>query len=321
MSVRRRLAAARWAERAADGSTDARFRRWIADASNAEALAKTSAVRERVRALADDPGLADLRADTNDRLALPRDATTPTWWMAAAAALVAAVALPTFLLSGGATVPAAVAPAPIVYRTAIGQRLELALPDRSRLVLDTASQVRVAYDGAERRLHLDRGQALFEVAHGDKRPFVVAAAGREVVAHGTRFDVRLRSGDVHVALVEGSVSVAAQGTKAVRMRPDELLVADRSGMRVARDPAAVAAFTSWREGLLVFRDRTVAEAAAEMNRYAAPPIVLGDAAVAGVRISGSFRTGETRAFVDALQLGFPIRATQRTDGAVVLTRR
>jgi transmembrane sensor len=105
------------------------------------------------------------------------------------------------------------------------------------------------------------------------------------------------------------------------MEPDDLLVADRSGTRVRRDPGAVAALTSWSEGMLVFQDRALADAVTEMNRYVARPIVLGDAAVGRIRVSGSFRTGAARAFVDALQLGFPVRAAQRADGSMVLTAK
>jgi transmembrane sensor len=59
------------------------------------------------------------------------------------------------------------------------------------------------------------------------------------------------------------------------------------------------------------------EAIAEFNRYSALPLRLGNPALATQRITGVFRTGETDAFLNALQEAFHLHI-ERTTTAIVL---
>jgi transmembrane sensor len=97
----------------------------------------------------------------------------------------------------------------ILYRTGIGERSAITLPDGSIVTLDTDSQIQVAYGPRERGVHLLRGQALFDVAHGKPAPFQVYAGRQRITAVGTKFNVRIEGAQVRVAMVEGSVKVRA----------------------------------------------------------------------------------------------------------------
>ena len=59
------------------------------------------------------------------------------------------------------------------------------------LHLNTDSAVTVRYGKKERLVMLTSGEADFEVAHEPERAFRVFAGSAEVVAVGTKFDVRL----------------------------------------------------------------------------------------------------------------------------------
>lgn len=83
------------------------------------------------------------------------------------------------------------------HRTQTGERREVLLPDGSRLTLNTASAVDVAYDGSQRLLRLREGEILIDtaadsVASGQPghRPFLVETPAGIVRAIGTRFVVR-----------------------------------------------------------------------------------------------------------------------------------
>jgi len=101
------------------------------------------------------------------------------WPMAAgiAAALFLAV------LGGAQFMDREVAPpqAVLTYATGTGEQQSVALADGSRVILNTASQLGVSFTGAERRVELIEGQALFEVRR-EARPFVVVAGGAETRA-------------------------------------------------------------------------------------------------------------------------------------------
>lgn len=326
MNRRRELEAARWAERLADGpdaGTFPDFVRWRDRPGNADAHRRAADARLLVAVAADGPELEDLRRQTRSRIG-PASRDPRSRHRAAAAVAVALLATPVavWLTRAPSTkgAPAAVT-ASVLHATARGERRTIRLSDGSRVTLDTASRVRVAYTRSDRALRMEAGQALFEVAPDAARPFTVSAGGRAVTARGTVFDIRLDPGRLQVALIEGRVEVGARGSPPVAMRPDDLLTARGREVTVRRDPAAVAAITDWREGLLVFQDVPLIDAVAEVNRYASRPLVLGDGKVGRLRISGSFRPERLPAFLEALRMGFPVELARRGDGAVVLTAR
>ena len=76
----------------------------------------------------------------------------------------------------------------------------------------------------------------------------------------------------------------------------------------------------WRDGLLAFHDTTLAEAAAEFNRYNTRRIVIGDDATGALRIGGSFRWSNAEGFARLLEQGFPVRA-EYFDDRIVLHRQ
>ncbi|EZP49999.1 FecR family protein [Sphingomonas sp. RIT328] len=318
--------AAAWAGRldSADDATRQAFAEWRSDPANEAAWRAVDDARRSAVALADHPDLLGLRHATIARAVRnrPYQRTYRRWAFAAAACAVIAAPLAWLTVPSDGR-PGVSAPNP-TYRTDVGQRLAVTLPDGSRLTLNTDSRVRLAYDTVARRLLLDRGQALFEVAKHQGRPFVVVAGGQEVTAHGTEFDVRLESDATQVALIEGKVSVASTartGRPATAMTVDDVLVASPTGVSIRHTPGGAAALASWSEGRLTFADQTLASAVAEMNRYGSQPIRITDPRAAALRISGSFRTGEVAPFIGALTAGFPVTIHERATGEIEIGYR
>lgn len=207
-----------------------------------------------------------------------------------------------------------------VVSTAVGEQRVLQLADGSTVRLDTGSAIRVRLGADERRIELERGQALFTVSPDRTRPFVVEAGAAEVIAVGTIFDVRHMEGGVQVTLVEGAVDVVrAQGAPPARMRAGQqarVTAAEVSTRAIDAEKA-----TSWTDGRLVFEDTPLASAVAEVNRYLKEPVVLEDASVGEVPVSGVFRTGDRAAFASAAAAGLGLESRERADGALVLSGR
>lgn len=208
-----------------------------------------------------------------------------------------------------------------VYGTAVGEQRSIVLDDGTRMLLNTGTKVRVAFDAARRSVEIGEGEALFEVAKDANRPFVVHAAGSEVVAVGTAFAVRFtdspsQGGGLAVTLIEGQVSVRpAQAGEGVGLAPpapvtlrpgDRLRLDHRAGARVADtvtrvDRPNVEQVVAWRRREAVFQDVPLADAVSEMNRYSRTPVVLsGSLPSAGLHVSGVFRTGDNAGFARAV---------------------
>ena len=261
---------------------------------------------ENVCLLRNSTGLAEIR-DASDEPSVKRPADTQDvgrgWGRGhrllafAATILCCAVGLSTWYWVSKST-----------YTTSVGEQRSIVLADGSTVELNSISSVRVRYTGAQRRVDLLEGQALFRVAHDTARPFVVHSGKTNVRAVGTEFDVyRKRIGTV-VTVIEGKVAVLAatrratetgQTGSAVDAGPSIFLAAgEQLTVPVAPtgeipviespQPANVAAATAWTHRALVFEVAPLTEVVEEFNRYNARKLVIADPAVADIHVSGMF---------------------------------
>jgi transmembrane sensor len=289
------------------------FYAWRDATINDAAYTRIEAMSRGVRAHAGDPRLRAIAQAAHDR---PHPIKTlrawfqnrPTLWLAGAAAVTALVV---GLVAVGQ-------PFGQTYRTGVGERRLVALADGSTIDLNTDSVVRVRLSADRRAITLDKGQALFAVAHDAARPFVVTAGDTAVRAIGTRFEVYKRGAAVRVILAEGRVSVTHDDDPAsVAMIAGTRL--DVAGKAPARPVAIdVAAATGWTDGRLTFQDMPLAEAIGEINRYSRKKVVLGPGAPAQERVNGIFDAGDTAAFVKGVTASLDLKSAEREDGAIEL---
>lgn len=293
-------------------SEQALFADWLSgDESHARALDRA----ERAWSAFDDADGDEILAAMRVHALAPRTRAWSADWRrtAAAAAVVALIIVSSlFLLNRQPSSSGGDAVVPVQYASAHGQVRAVRLADGSMLTLDADSAVSVTLGARERSVRMERGRALFEVAHDPSRPFEVAAADRRVVAVGTRFQVDLTPGTLKVALLEGRVTVGPldRGVEPITLTPGQEFL-DRGGTPVIRtlEPGADAA--SWRRGLIAFNDEPLAEAVAEVNRYSRDQLVIRDPAVAALRISGQFRAGEAERFARTVAEVHPVRLVRR----------
>jgi transmembrane sensor len=200
--------------------------------------------------------------------------------------------------------------------TAPGEMHRVMLSDGSILVLDADSALRVRMGRSDRRLDLTRGRAHFEVAHNDPRPFKVTAGSATVIATGTSFDVNCLPHAVDIILLHGGVDVLTPRGSA-RLRPGEHVVAGAAGDLSPR-PADTEAAAGWLQGRLSFHDESLADIAAQMNRYGGPRVVITDPTLARIRFSGVFMAGGGGALAEALRAARIAQPTSRPDGTIVI---
>jgi transmembrane sensor len=229
-----------------------------------------------------------------------------------------------------------------VAATEIGGVKTIDLPDHSLVRLNTNSAVRVDYRGQERRVTLVRGEAFFSVAKNPARPFFVRAAGVDVRAVGTAFNVRLRPEHVEVVVTEGKVRVndVTQGHSVIGRAPAEstyaaanrdLLVAGESLLvpstvspesaptvvaPAALAPTEIDRVLAWRDQRLVFSSTPLGEIVAEFNRYNRRQLIIANAELARRRFGGAFQANDPGTFVQLLQTT-GVLAEERESGTVL----
>jgi transmembrane sensor len=246
-----------------------------------------------------------------------------------------------------------------LYATAVGQQQSTTLADGSVVLLNTNTQINVAYDNEYRNIRLLQGEAHFTVAKSAARPFRVYAGNGRVQAVGTAFSVYLKDNTVDVTVTEGKVELAfvnrsgtnrlpQQGTRSgTEQSSGSIAIVDSEfvetlGTMQAGESATIQSFLdadtvstigaietveaqemvkrlSWRDGILTFTGDPLEVVVDEISRYTTVSIEITDPVVRATRIGGRFPIGETDAMFDALEANFGLRVTRLSHDRVLVS--
>jgi transmembrane sensor len=173
------------------------------------------------------------------------------------------------LLVYGTAVISPLTPLFHTIQTPRGGRYQVNLSDGTRVWLNAASGIRfpVSFSGEIREVELT-GQAYFEVAHENARPFIVKIGEARVEVFGTHFDVMGYGDDpeIRTTLLEGSVGFRS-GSALTMLRPGDQSKAQRSGQNVrVRKDLDVQEVIGWREGRLHFEGEDIGQVCRALSR-------------------------------------------------------
>ncbi|THD57813.1 FecR domain-containing protein [Phenylobacterium sp.] len=278
-------------------------------ASVAKELGGRPLLAARRRAAGPQPGLG--------RPAVGRAATRRRVWIGASAAVAAGLAVSVGLGLQPATVT------PQIYQTAPGQTRDITLADGTHIRLNAASKITVRLERQARRVEMADAEAVFDVAHDAKRPFLIAVGDRQVRVVGTEFNLRHRADLVDLTVRRGTVEVRpADDLNAAPTRVtvgQELTHTQGQPAQLLKvsDPAAAFA---WTGGQLIYRDQPLSEVAADLTRRFGVPVRLADARVGALRFSGVLVTDSEPDVLRRLEAFAPVRV-ERTSDEIILHRR
>lgn len=203
------------------------------------------------------------------------------------------------------------------YATEIGEQRDVSLEDGTRVRLDTNSEIHVSMNEKRRRVQLRRGRAHFEVADDPTRPFQVVARDQLVTASRGEFDVSRDGVLVSVLPQAGPVQVASESSAAANATPRTIvpgkLVVFAEDKLVSEAQPEMKNAVAWRYGRLALFEEPLAEAVAQMNRYTRRPIVILDAEIAQLRISGNYSVGDAQAFATSISVLLPVEVGLERD--------
>lgn len=296
--------AAQWvarADRGLDAETAGALDAWlVADTRHRGAFTRAAAVwgaLDRARALGTPTAIGKSRARRR-------------WGMAAAA---------TAAIAAGVVGLAIFPRSSAQYETRVGELKHVALADGSSADINTDSALKVSMTPRVRAVALERGEAWFKVAKNPARPFVVSAGDIRVRAVGTAFAVRRMHGGAEVQITEGVVEIWSASAPGVRTRAPAggrfYVPATGEGPRSLAAQGGVEAGLAWRQGRLAMEGVSVAEAAAEFNRYNVRRIVVLDPVLGRKRLIGWFRTDQPEHFAEVVGQSFGAPVT--TDAGTI----
>ncbi len=254
------------------------FVAWLEEPANARAY-DAVATADRLVGRAARPALPLVVANDVDPLPLaaPRGRVRRWGWSVGGMAIAAGLAV--------LALPVVHAPAarPYWLQTQPGEHREVALNDGTRIELNGASHLQL--DRADARVAtLERGEAVFHVAHDAGRPFTVRSGGLAVQDVGTVFDVTREGARLDVAVAEGSVLFQPDGDR-VPLAAGQAISAREDTHELVRSTVAPELVGGWRGGRLSFTGDTLATVAAAVNRRYGIDLAL-DSGLSGRSFTG-----------------------------------
>ena len=220
-----------------------------------------------------------------------------------------------------------------VMSTAVGEQRSVTLDDGSVISLNTQTSVRVGFVDGARHAELLRGEALFDVARDERRPFVVVAGAAEVRVLGTTFNV-YRGDDrtATVTVLEGRVAVTTNDTSnpvsaaeppsppegpgsavpvetmvAVELTQGQQAQIGRSGAVVEPAAVNVEKAVAWTDRRLIFENATLEDVLAEFNRYNTRELRVNDPALAALKLNGVFESHDPDSLLQYLERAYGVQ--------------
>ncbi|QEC42681.1 FecR family protein [Pseudobacter ginsenosidimutans] len=148
-----------------------------------------------------------------------------------------------------------------------GSSYKLLLPDGTRVWLNNASSVRfpTAFTGKSREVTTS-GEAFFEVAKDNSKPFIVQSKEVKILVLGTSFNLEAwpEKNSVNATLLEGAVRVENKSGAALLKPGQQAKVENNIAVINNTDIDKVIA---WKENRFVFRANTIHEVMDQLARY------------------------------------------------------
>lgn len=208
-------------------------------------------------------------------------------------------------------------------RTGIGETRTLTLPDGTTVSAGGGTALVATLLPHSRTVVLNRGDAYFQVAPEPGRPFTVRAGGTTVTDIGTAFDVKVLDG-VIVSVAEGRVRVSAKvmtNPHIVQLEAGQSLALQAFNKVPAVTTINPAEVGGWRQGRLQYMDEPLSGVVADLSRYSTRRIIVGDAKVANMRVTGIVFLDNINGWLASLESTFPVEVATEGSGAVLIEPR
>lgn len=195
-----------------------------------------------------------------------------------------------------------------VVEVPAGQMMAMTLPDGTEIHLNGGSRLEypMVFARKQRRVKLS-GEALLEVFHDEKHPFVVETFASEIEVLGTKFNVHADEEDGYFSttLVSGKVRVCTIGEdrEQVVLSPDEKVRMVDNHLVVSRVSSADA--ISWTDGFINLKDVCFEELMRQFEAMYGVDIVIERGTIPEIHfVSGKIRVSEGLDFaLNILQRG------------------
>lgn len=183
------------------------------------------------------------------------------------------------------------------------------LADGTKVWLNAGSSLLFPTSFTENRRNVTlSGEAFFEVAKDEEKPFRVEAGDLKIEVLGTSFNVTHYAEDSQseVVLVEGKVNLFTEKEIFGTLSPGQRAIYKEDTQKTAAEKVEVDKYISWREGNLIFRDDHMEDVVRRLSRWFNVEIIIKDPEIKTYGYKASFRNETLTQVLNLLKLSAPI---------------
>lgn len=179
-----------------------------------------------------------------------------------------------------------------ILRVPRGGEYVLTLPDGTHVWMNSESSIRfpIRFASHERKVEL-QGQAYFEVAHDNDRPFLVWSGNQQIQVLGTQFDLKAYQNDetMTTTLVRGRVRINLKNNPEVQqiLSPNEQCTFNKTDNSLTKRKIETMSFVSWRSGQLMFENEELGEIMKSLSRWYDVEVVFASERARHMRFTGT----------------------------------
>lgn len=203
--------------------------------------------------------------------------------------------------------------APFLAEVPSGNKVQLTLPDKSSVKLNSESSLSYTYENGKRVVKLT-GEGYFHVSKDKEHPFVVQVGDLNIEVVGTSFNVRSYNDNdwIETSLLEGSVRLydSKYPNETLLLKPNQKALYTPNG-KISLYNTDNIKETAWIHDHLVFESEKLSAVFHKIERWYGVKIELLCPEIANDRISGSFKNEQLPYVMEALkiQYGFDYEIT------------
>jgi ferric-dicitrate binding protein FerR (iron transport regulator) len=162
----------------------------------------------------------------------------------------------------------------------LGQMTNVELPDGTKVMLNSGSLLIYNEDFAlgKRTISLN-GEAYFDVTKDKANPFMIQTSLLNFKVYGTSFNIEAYADEnlVNTTLITGSLGVMTKDDKELLLlAPGQNAHFDTNHHKVVVSKVNTEIYTSWKEGLITFRNEKLKDIARKIERWYNVKIVINN---------------------------------------------
>ncbi|WP_172449339.1 FecR family protein [Bowmanella denitrificans] len=190
------------------------------------------------------------------------------------------------------------------------QARDIVLSDQTQVAMNRDSHLTFVEHADSREVILSKGEAYFDVARNESKPFSVKVGDTQVTVLGTRFNINRLANQVEVQVFHGKVAVTQLSSQqSVQLSVGQQLSIDALGMHSGQVTGDAPA---WQSGWLNIDNQALSRVVLQLSRYSDKPVLVSDE-LSNLPVSGRFRTGDIPGALDLISKLYGLKTDNFSD--------